>query len=251
MLSAKRKSDGQTVTAYMELKPRGPYICLVCGDEVILRTGRCRINHFAHENPLACFTAQNETETHRRCKMEIYEELQREPDVQNVVLERPLDSVRPDVSAYVRGVPVAIEVQISSLSLESITDRTIHYARKGIYVLWLLPWTPKLDAARYSPSQWEKWLHAAYFGRVYYWMEGLTVVAYRFEPHLMAVRQQSWYAEDGKKMNAGGYSRRSKRHRTPVRGSTFHLVRDFAPKQRDWWEGNGVKVPAARLFMER
>jgi hypothetical protein len=33
---------------------------------------------------------------------------------------------------------VAIEVQISSLSLETITERTIEYHRKGIHVLWLL-----------------------------------------------------------------------------------------------------------------
>jgi len=52
-------------------------------------------------------------------------------------------------------------------------ERTIQYAQKGIYVLWLLLWTPKLNAQRYSPKLWEKWIHAAYYGRVYYWIEGL------------------------------------------------------------------------------
>jgi len=55
------------------------------------------------------------------------------------------------VSAYINGVPVAIEVQISSLSLETILQRTIAYARKGIYILWLLQWTPTLDSVRYVP----------------------------------------------------------------------------------------------------
>jgi len=54
MLSARRKSDGQTVTAYFESKANAPFYCLVCGDEVVLKTGRNRINHFAHANPLAC-----------------------------------------------------------------------------------------------------------------------------------------------------------------------------------------------------
>jgi type I site-specific restriction-modification system R (restriction) subunit len=41
-------------------------------------------------------------------------------------LERPLGTNRPDVSAHINGVPVAIEVQISSLSLETIAYRTMN-----------------------------------------------------------------------------------------------------------------------------
>ena len=99
--------------------------------------------------------------------MEIFLALQKEPHVRNVMLERPLGTNRADVSEEINGVPVAIEVQISSFSLETIAQRTVEYARKGIFVLWLLQWTPKLDAKRYTPRLWEKWIHSAYFGRVY------------------------------------------------------------------------------------
>lgn len=116
MLSAKRKSNGQTVTAYFESKSNAPFLCLQCNEEVILKTGRFRVNHFAHANPIACKYAEGESEAHRRCKMEIYLALRKEPNVRNVVLERPLETVRPDVSAEINGVHVAIEVQISSLS---------------------------------------------------------------------------------------------------------------------------------------
>ncbi len=167
-----------------------------------------------------------------------------------MALERSLGEVRPDVSADINGVPVAIEVQISSLSVETIMQRTIDYFRKGIYVLWLLQWTPKLDAPRYTPTIWEKWIHAAYFGRVYYWTGGLNVVAYRFEPSFQTVPRKSWYGSDGKKMTAGSYSVKSKRHRSALRGETLNLTTDFAPTQRYWWEGNGVKVPDARLFID-
>lgn len=166
MLTARRKSDGQTVTAYSESRANGPFYCLQCGDPVALKTGRNKVNHFAHVNPLVCNYALNESDQHRRCKMEIYETLRRQPNVQKVALERPLDNVRPDVSAVINGVPVAIEVQISSLTPETIQRRTLEYARDGIYVLWLLQWTPKLDAGRCAPRLWEKWVHAAYFGRV-------------------------------------------------------------------------------------
>jgi competence protein CoiA len=250
MLSARRKCDRQIVTAYLESKSDGPFVCSVCNEEVLLRTGRYRINHFAHANPIACKFAIAESDDHLRCKMEIYEALQKEPCVRDVALERSFEVVRPDVSAQINGASVAIEVQISSLSLETIQVRTIEYARKGIYVLWLLQWRPELDAKRYAPRIWEKWIHAAYFGRVYYWIEGLKVVSYRFDPSFKTVPQKTWYSKRGDKVTAGGYSRRSKRYRTPIRGKTFNLATDFVPRTRYWWQGNGLKVPDAKLFMQ-
>src|SRR6266478_4740136 len=130
MLSARRKSDGQTVTVYSENKHNGPFACLQCDEEVILKCGRNRVNHFSHANPIACKFAEGESELHRKCKMEIFEALQRTPGVRDAALERPLGANRPDVSACINGVPVAIEVQISSLSLDTIMRRTIDYFHK-------------------------------------------------------------------------------------------------------------------------
>jgi competence protein CoiA len=249
MLSARRKVDGQTVLAYDERKENGPFCCLECGDPVILKTGRNRINHFAHEFPLARHYAENESDDHRRCKLEIYQALLRHPNATHVALERQLGEVRPDVSARINGVPVAIEVQISNLSVETIRQRTIEYFRKGIAVLWLLQWTPDLDAPRYTPRDWEKWVHACYFGRVYYWLKELDVVAYHFEASLKSVPKRTWHDRRGRMHTAGGYTKHLKRTRSTVRGETFNLATDFAPQQRYWWEGNGVKVPDAKLFM--
>jgi competence protein CoiA len=250
MISAKRKSDGAIVEAYFSQKTHGPFSCRDCGDEVILKSGRNRVNHFAHVNPIACKFALGESDTHRQCKIEIFRALQKEPNVTELALELPLGLVRPDVSAKINGVPVAIEVQISSLSNETIQQRTIEYARLGIYVLWLLQWTPKLDERRYTPRQWEKWIHASYYGRVYYWLQGATVVPYNFEPYYKTVPKTSWYAEGGKKMTAGGYSKRLKSYRTPVRGKPLNIAKDFIPKDRDWWEGNGVVVPFGKIYVE-
>jgi competence protein CoiA len=195
MLSARRQSDGQAVLAYDERKENGPFSCIECGDPVILKTGRNRINHFAHEFPLARHYAENESDEHRRCKTEIYQALLHHPRASKVALERPLGTNRPDVSAMIGGVPVAIEVQISNLSVETIQQRTIEYFRKGIAVLWLLPWTPDLDTPRYTPTLWEKWVHACYFGRVYYWLKELEVVAYHFEASLKSVPKRTWHTD--------------------------------------------------------
>jgi len=251
MLSARRKADGQIVTAYFSSKAHAPFACPDCNEEVILKTGRGRVSHFAHTNPIACRFAEGESDAHRRCKCEIFLALRNAPGVSKLALERPLGPVRPDVSACINGVPVAIEVQISSLSQETIQQRTIEYARLGIYVLWLLQWTPKLDRKRHSPRPWEKWIHAAYFGRVYYWLRGLEVVSYHFDPHYKTIPKKTWYSEEGKKMTGGGYSLKSKRYRTAVRGETLNISADFVPRKRFWWEGEGITVPDAKLFMER
>jgi len=251
MLRAKQKLTGEIVEAYFANKSQAPFSCPECGDPVMLKTGRTKVNYFAHVNPLACKFGAGESEAHENCKWEIFEALQRQSGVRNAALERPLGTNRPDVSAIINGVLVAIEIQISSLSLETIMHRTIEYARKGIYVLWLLQWTPELNSSRYTPQLWEKWIHAAYFGQVYYWLEGLKVTSYHFDPHLKSVPKKSWYSKGGKKMTAGGYAHRSKRYRTAVSGETFNLATDFVPRERDWWEGNGLKIPAAKLFLSR
>src|SRR5260221_7218713 len=101
MLTARRKLNGQVVNAYFESKRNGPFACLQCREEVILKSGRNRINHFAHANPIACKFAIGESDTHRRCKLEIYKTLQNEPGVSDIGLERPLWMNRPDVIATI------------------------------------------------------------------------------------------------------------------------------------------------------
>jgi competence protein CoiA len=251
MLCATRKSDGQPALAFSESKLNAPFLCPECRAEVVLRAGTVRVSHFAHKPPITCSYGGGETEAHRRCKMEIYQALLRQPGVTKVALERPLGSVRPDISAYINGVPVAIEVQISTLSQEAIIHRTQEYERKGIYVLWLPQWSPYLDGQRYSPRLWEKWVHAAYFGQVYYWIEELTVASYHFDQHHLHVPETSWYSERGQEMSAGGYSRKSKRWREPLRLETLNLGTDFVPRTREYWKGGKIEVPVAKLYVGR
>jgi competence protein CoiA len=101
MLCATQKSTGETVTAYLASKKDAPFLCPECGDQVILKSGRRTVNHFAHINPLACRLGEGESEAHRYCKLEIYEALSQTPGVSDAALERPLGSNRPDVSAYI------------------------------------------------------------------------------------------------------------------------------------------------------
>ena len=76
-------------------------------------------------------------------------------------------------------------------------------------------------------------------------------MSYHFGPNHGTIPKKKWYGESGKKMTAGGYSQRSKRYRTVIRGRTFNLATDFGPRNRDWWEGKGIMVPAAKLYIDR
>ena len=227
MLSAIRNRDHQKVLAGQELKSNLPFSCPVCKDEVILRQGSIKIAHFAHKPPVSCKYGSGESESHMRAKIEIYENLIKSQYVTKCEMERYLETVRPDISCYIQGVPVAIEVQISKLSLEEIIYRTIEYGRKGIYVLWLPLFTDKLRAKRYSPALWEKWLHTTYFGRVYYWQEGLNIVPVHFSKHHLYVEEQSWFDSYGQEKSAGGYWKESKRYKNPQVGRPAKMIGNF------------------------
>tara|TARA_R110002110_G_scaffold97859_4_gene250929 strand:- start:607 stop:960 length:354 start_codon:yes stop_codon:yes gene_type:complete len=96
-------------------------------------------------------------------------------------------------------VPVAIEVQKSKLSVDEITRRTKKYHDLGIYVLWLALHNSNLSDDKYSPSAWERWCHATYFGRVYYWLTDLTVLPIHFSAHQLYAEETTWYEAGGTK----------------------------------------------------
>ena len=250
MLCAKRKSDSKTAIAIDEPKGKGPYACPACESEVILRKGSIRVSHFAHKPPVTCTYGIGESDEHRRCKIAIFTALQTLPNVSKLQLERFLKTVRPDVSCYIGKTPVTIEVQISSLPLEVVIHRTAEYARLGIYLLWVSPWNPELESERYTPCVWEKWLHATYFGRVYYWRAASWLTPVHFEKHYLHVEEKSWYESGGNEVVVGGYDRTSKRYRTPRKGKDVFIARDFHPIEKEPWEGGGLKIPACRLWMD-
>lgn len=249
MLCAKRNSDSSTVIAYSESKANGPFACPACEGEVTLHQGRFKVHHFAHKPPMTCSYGKGETETHRRCRVEIYQGLLSEPNVRDAQLERSsLKTVRPDISAWIGKVPVAIEVQISALALETAIHRTLEYAKKKIYILWLAQWKPELDSDSYRPSVLERWLHATYFGRVYYWKSGLTVVPYHFETLHRTTEFYEWYEPGGFYNSAGGDTYTLKSIKQPVRGKPLNIVADFAARKRDEL---GVSVPRYLLFTDK
>lgn len=238
MLTALRGGDGVKVAAWEASKDDRPFLCGACRGPLTLRRGSVIAPHFAHRPPVTCEYGAGESEAHRRAKLSIYEGLKAHPAVSRCEVERDLGTVRPDVSAYIGGAPVAVEVQLSTLPPARLAYRTAEYARKGVYVLWLPPYAAALGRALYAPRPWERWLHAAYFGRVYYWLEGLTVRPVHFRRYYDRVRGRT---RDYEKLSG---------RKVPLEGPPLSIASDFAPQLRPAWSAEGFEVPAARLFAD-
>jgi competence protein CoiA len=238
MLTAARQSDGQKVAAWEVERSDGPFLCFCCHQMVTLRKGEIKAPHFAHIPPVICEYGTGESEAHRRCKIALYESLSKHPNVKKCEMERDLGTVRPDVSAYINDVPIAIEVQLSNLSLTRIQYRSAQYARRGVYVLWLPVQTLDLKRELYSPSPWERWLHVAYFGRVYYWLEYIKILPVHFRDYQVNVR--------GRMRDYPKLSRR----KVPLNGKVVTLTDDFRPISRQAWSGGRISIPPAKLFVD-
>lgn len=251
MLCGIRTQDNQKVLARDSAKSEGPFVCPKCRHELILKKGKIKVHHFAHKPPCYCQHGAGETEDHRRCKETLYLELRKLSHVTELDIEANLGDVVADIYCKINNIPVAIEVQRSNLSVADITSRTIKYEKLGINVLWLALYNDALNENRYSPKAWEKWCHAAYFGRVYYWRSGIEIIPVHYSDYLLHVPESSWYNEYAEEQYAGGYDRKSKRYKTPKFGPRLNLASDFKPSYKQAWNGGSVHVPNCRIYMDK
>jgi competence protein CoiA len=250
MLCGIRRSDGQKVFASESSKEESPFQCPCCEQELVIRKGNIKIHHFAHKPPFNCSHGEGETEAHRRCKELIYKALKTRQNVTDLDVEANLGRLIPDIYAVIRSVPVAIEVQRSKISVNEITRRTAEYHSKGINVLWLALFNDKLYNEKYSPNAWEKWCHAVYFGRVYYWLNDLTVEPFHFSDYQLYVEASTWFESGGYERSAGGYYKTSKRYKTPLAGTQVDIATDFFPTEKKEWRGGTVYIPNCSIYSD-
>ena len=251
MLIALRENN-EDARAWLENKKSGPWFCPLCKESLILRKGEIRVDHFAHRPNSDCDWGRGESEKHRQCKIELYQSLVHIPAVSCIALERDLKTVRPDLSFLLHGQRVAIEVQVSELSMEKILHRTREYKKLDTAVLWLALIDAEAIEGNVSPPLWQKWVHALYFGRIYCWKPGYArlVRAAHLEPTEIEVPYSEWYSE-GELHQGGGYTRRSKRWREICLGPLLDLSTDFGVSSRASFCGGRFEIPEARIFMDK
>jgi competence protein CoiA len=250
-LTAIRGADLAKVEARSVGKDGGPYRCQGCGEVLTLKKGRVVVHHFAHRPPVNCAGGAGESAEHYEAKLAIYDALLADPAVTEVRLEAPVgDTAVADVLAKIRGHWVAVEVQRSELTAALMAQRTANYHAKGVSVLWVALASRELAGVRYSPSAWERWVHFAYYGRIYYWTQGQTVTPYHLAEHTLYVEPSSWF-DTGKLKQGGGYERRSKRWRTPHRGRSVMISSHFQARRCAGRRTKTIVVPACSLYIDR
>lgn len=250
MLCGKRDMDNKKVFAAESIKTDGPFSCLGCGVALVLKKGNIKIHHFAHKPPYTCARGEGETEEHRRCKQAIYFELLNQDNVSKVELEYDLGTAIADVYAVIDGVHVAIEIQRSNLSVNEIVRRTKEYTRLKVNVLWVALHNSRLLQDKFSPSAWEKWCHAAYYGRVYYWTEGIKLTPYHFGDYKLHVPSSTFFEPGGNEVSYGGYDKYSKRYRTPIKGPVVDIAKSFNSQFKKSWSGGSIIIPDCKLYID-
>jgi hypothetical protein len=119
----------------------------------------------------------SEGKKHQYIKNQIAQALADDSRVTKLMLERDLDTVRPDISFYLDDKPCAIEIQYSKESWKQVVERTNRSFRLGIYILWVLCYDkPFVEGKPYRVPTWQLCLHAMYYGAVYLWIRGQTVL---------------------------------------------------------------------------
>ncbi|OKP02592.1 competence protein CoiA [Xenorhabdus eapokensis] len=217
----------------------GEFICPECRQLVILKKGKKVIHHFAHKSPVTCAYGEGETLAHQEAKLELFDVLMADDTVTEVELEKSFGTVRADVYARIDGRRVVFEVQRSSIDIDTLAKRTTEYSQRGISICWLLLPRDDVYGSRITPKNWEKWIHASNLGEVYFWLGDGYVLPVKFSTFYLDVPLTDF---------GGGYSKRSKLYRTPVRSPKLHIVRDFAHEGASPWGAGAYILPYRRLW---
>lgn len=233
MLTA-MKENQEIALAWEAQRIEAPFFCPGCGQLLTLKKGEKKIHHFAHKPPTDCLYASGETEDHLRVKRAIYEALVNHPMVTKCALERNLSDVRPDVSMYVADVPVAIEVQRSNLSVETIIARFREYTRRNISLFWVLTQEPVRSELMYVSGnvhrlkKWHKYLRDIYRNRLYVHQWGAVVSVLEADPCILSVDASDW---------SKGYDYPAKSHVHLWDLGTINIVEHFHSRYRKPFEG--------------
>ena len=258
MLRALNKNE-VSILAWETEKSEYPFFCPLCREELLLRKGKVKTHHFAHKIKTNCDYAHGESEKHYRIKKQLYEYLKDKVNCKNCDLERNLKTVRPDISLRINNIPVAIEIQNSAIDVKIIQKRMAEYTKMKIYVLWIIPQeSPSLEYREkekvyvHNIKEWEAYLHALNYGKLYYWQGDNSIKAYHFEALEIYKESSVWYDEDGDDHYSRGYNyyARTLKHCTTDNKILF-IDKDFIPNQNKGFSKYHIEIPKCLIYRDK
>jgi hypothetical protein len=200
------------------------YVCRGCRQPVIFKSGRVRCPHFAHHPGSACAHGAQMSPEHLAAQVLLAKAL-RDRGV-TVQLEAHMASLagdrRIDVLASPEDRPevrIAIEVQMSDLTIAAIDARTQSYQAEHVAPLWLrlYDFSKWIDAQRlrgrgtiwiekHYARAWERWAYD-HLGQFLWFMDSKTLRLWRgtFVNAHSYLESSTWYDSSGDEQSAGGY----------------------------------------------
>jgi competence protein CoiA len=225
--------DGSMVYHSEALAGEGcpPYFCPYCNSQIITRGGPYVRSHLAHLSSVSGGGAP-EGKLHKRAIQHIFQGLIDERGDWRTGVPSTNHFI-PDISG-VLNCRVGIEVQKSKQALPTLVKRSRKYADAKVGVLWVFPLErPVNEGATRKVSAFERYLHAFYFGRIYYWWDGLgaRVMPVHFEP---AYRFKSEYYDVDTGSEYGGEFVRSSGSAVmrPCPDGPISIQKSFAVRNR-------------------
>ena len=259
------RKTNQKVYASKVTKDDGPFYCPECLSEVIVRKCTDKDDHFAHKARQSPAQGPKSQELHTKCKDAICEVMKNAYPAGNWKTERPIGAnvtkgtprIVPDISGRIDNQPVAIEVQLSPYTINKIREKTKHYDKLGIAVMWVVPLYEPLGAENFRPRMYEKYLHSMYYGRIYYWLADSpeSIIPVHFGVAERYIDQSSWFSADGEEMYAGGYFLAYKSVKKPEYhpNKTISILKDFIGYSREKFTPDNPQkhIPKCKIFKDR
>lgn len=260
-----RKKDNQKVYAENVTKTDGPFYCPVCLSEAIVRKCSEKIDHFAHHAKQSPILRKKDKELHNKCRLQLLNYLIVSFPQGNWAAEREIPAktseqknIIPDISGRIGDLAVAIEVQVSTYTLNRIYEKLVEYNKRKtkIAVLYVIPLREDIGNEPFRPRLFEKYLHSLYFGRVYYWLENSSPMLspVHFSPAKRWIESSTWFDKDIKETRTeGGFYLTYRTIKTPNVANLIDIASGFQEVNRKEFVPKNVKkaLPNCTIFKDK
>ncbi len=263
---ALRRLDNKTVHAEEVTKTDGPFYCSACLSEVIVRKCTEKVDHFAHLARQSPIIRRRDKRLHDECRDQILEYLKKHFPTGKWEKEREIPGnkekgfkkIIPDISGRINGVPIAIEVQASTYTINRIHEKIIEYQKRTpkVAVLYIIPLFKELGDEPFRPRLFEKYLHSIYYGKVYYWTTDLrtSIIPIHFSPAKRWIQETTWFDTSiGEERTEGGFWLTYRTIKIPRAGNKLDITKDFEKIEREAFQPKNLKkgIPECTIYKDK
>jgi competence CoiA-like predicted nuclease len=136
---------------------------------------------------------------------------------------------------------------VSDIAISTIQRRVEASTERGIALLWVLPYHDGLrQDALYQTTQWERYLHALYRRKLYYWMHSETLQPVTYHDVTTTGEDYQWY-ENQLEWVLAGQPQRSKTRKW-IELHPLVKITDLVPVLFPAWDNETMRLPAAKLW---